>query len=312
MFDGLCFSRLRFRMELERPREFRGPLGRMLHGVLGGGLRRVVCPCGDGVKCDRCPTSADCAYSYIFESPPPTGVRLRYANRKHPHPYVIEPPQDRTGATSDLSFDLVLVGRAMEYLHLFVPALGRVWLNGVGARLGAVEDLAAAEPRTVFIPGRGFVAPPGRLTWETVRHGYTGGRERLRIRFVRPALIQSKDRMVRRVLAFEVLLRALVRRLTWLGQYHCGIDPEFDKDRFYAPAEQVGIESSTLRWVQEQGQRHQPEDGLVGEVTYVGPWLEYLPILRLGEYLHVGKGTTIGLGRYEIVKREEGGGKREE
>ncbi|MEO0082693.1 MAG: CRISPR system precrRNA processing endoribonuclease RAMP protein Cas6 [candidate division WOR-3 bacterium] len=301
MFDGLYFSRLRFSLQLERPHKLREPLGRMLHGVLGSGLRRVVCPCGDGVRCDQCPTSADCAYSYIFESPPPKDTSLRYADRYHPHPYVIDPPPAGTDAVSEISFDVILVGRAIEYLPLVVLALERTRLGSVRARLREVADSAKAEPRAVFVAGRGFIAPPSRVCFEAMRQeGAAPGCERLTIRFVQPTLIQSQNRMVRRILRFETLLRALVRRLTRLGEYHCGIRPVLDKDRFYLAAEQVEIGSSSLRWEQEQGNRHQPADGLRGEVTYFGPLAEYLPILRMGEHLHVGKGTTIGLGRYEL------------
>jgi CRISPR/Cas system endoribonuclease Cas6 (RAMP superfamily) len=41
--------------------------------------------------------------------------------------------------------------------------------------------------------------------------------------------------------------------------------------------------------------------GFVGEVTFEGELGMFLPYLKLGEYLHVGKNAVFGNGWYEIV-----------
>jgi CRISPR/Cas system endoribonuclease Cas6 (RAMP superfamily) len=41
--------------------------------------------------------------------------------------------------------------------------------------------------------------------------------------------------------------------------------------------------------------------GFVGEITFVGNLALFLPLIRAGEILHVGKGTSFGLGRYEML-----------
>ncbi len=40
--------------------------------------------------------------------------------------------------------------------------------------------------------------------------------------------------------------------------------------------------------------------GFVGEVTFAGNIGPFIPLIKVGEILHVGKGTSFGLGRYEI------------
>jgi len=38
----------------------------------------------------------------------------------------------------------------------------------------------------------------------------------------------------------------------------------------------------------------------VGRAVYEGPLGDFLPLLLLGELIHVGKGTVFGQGRFEL------------
>ena len=40
--------------------------------------------------------------------------------------------------------------------------------------------------------------------------------------------------------------------------------------------------------------------GVVGTMTYEGEIGEFLPLLVLGSWVNVGKGTSLGLGRYAL------------
>ena len=42
--------------------------------------------------------------------------------------------------------------------------------------------------------------------------------------------------------------------------------------------------------------------GLRGEITFEGDLSPFMPLLRLGEKVHVGQGTGFGLGGYEIIE----------
>ena len=53
------------------------------------------------------------------------------------------------------------------------------------------------------------------------------------------------------------------------------------------------------------GRQHQHIEmgGLVGEVEYEADaeeWRRYWPLLAAGEWVHVGKGTVMGLGKYRL------------
>ena len=41
--------------------------------------------------------------------------------------------------------------------------------------------------------------------------------------------------------------------------------------------------------------------GFGGEVEYRGQILEFVSLLKLGEKVHVGKATGVGLGKYQVA-----------
>ena len=43
--------------------------------------------------------------------------------------------------------------------------------------------------------------------------------------------------------------------------------------------------------------------GFVGRVSYKGEMKRFFPFLRTGEYIHLGKATVFGLGKYEMIER---------
>ncbi len=41
--------------------------------------------------------------------------------------------------------------------------------------------------------------------------------------------------------------------------------------------------------------------GFVGDITFEGDIEPFMPIIKAGEVIHVGKGTGFGLGKYAIM-----------
>lgn len=125
------------------------------------------------------------------------------------------------------------------------------------------------------------------------------------LRFLTPTRLRFDEALVNH-LDFHVLIRNLLRRLSALSYFHCGHQLDLDFKGLIARAEQITTEKTELHWADwhrysNRQKRKIQMGGVIGQVTYRGPLAEFLPFLRLGELVHIGKGTVFGLGKYQMT-----------
>ena len=105
---------------------------------------------------------------------------------------------------------------------------------------------------------------------------------------------------------FHVLIRNLLRRISSLSYFHCGEKFQVDFKGLIEKAKAVNQTKSDIHWYDWKRYSTRQEEwmslgGVTGTVSYEGDISDFMPLLRLGEYVHVGKGTSFGLGKYEIL-----------
>jgi hypothetical protein len=133
--------------------------------------------------------------------------------------------------------------------------------------------------------------------------------ERVTLEFLTPTRLKHQGRWAKEGPPFHVLLRRLLDRVSSLSYFHCGQMFEADFRGLIERAGGVRIARAETRWEdwsRFSGRQKQRVEmgGLVGWATYSGDLSEYLPLLALGELVHVGKGTVFGNGRYVVGRRE--------
>lgn len=297
--------------------------GAALRGGFGSAFRRVVCALRRN-DCDGCLLKAQCVYAYIFETAPPkdTGIMGAGSYARVPHPFVIEPPLDgervfRPGET--LSFGLVLVGRAVEYLPYFIYAFEDLGRSGLGKgrgkfRLARVEECGAAvyssdEKRLSCGAVRELPLAPSLLKGGCRQAGALPCAGGVTLRFLTPLRIVSDDSPAAE-LPFHLLVRNLLRRVGLLYHFHCGgAEPSWDHLALIEKSMDVAVVHNDLRWwdwdrYSTRQHARIKMGGVVGEVTYGGDMAPFMPLLKAGEVLHLGKGTSMGLGKYQILMAE--------
>lgn len=272
--------------------------GSALRGGFGHTFKRLACT--QPWPCDKvCRAGNACAYGYIFETTPPENTQVLRNLENIPRPFIIEPPKDtRTtvAAGETLTFGLTLIGRSMAYHRSFEAVfreLGRVGLGKPPGRYELVSMALTAEVDSAQLLTLAASLPTERLTLDFLTH----------------TPIKFRGNWLRQGPPFQALIQNLLGRLSSLSYFHCGQPFETDFRGLIDRAAEVRIVQSDSRWEdwsRYSGRQQQRIEmgGLVGPVTYEGDLSHYLPLLVLGELIHVGKGTVFGNGQYRIVRGE--------
>lgn len=303
--------------------------GSTFRGGFGHAFKRVACVLKDK-ECSECLLRSKCIYSYVFETPPPEDTHILRKYPTAPHPFIIEPPLDTRRLYEpgeELKFGLVLIGRAIDYLPYFIYTFEELGRIGIGKGRGKYElrevrvegrtrGGEGREGRTGEVIYRGdtktlsskyrLITGHDLLVKEDSRIPHLGSR--IILLFLTPTRLKYEESLTSE-LEFHILLRNLLRRISLLSYFHCGKRLEIDFRGMIEKARKIRTRDRELKWVDWERYSARQETrlkmgGFVGSITFEGELEEFLPVLRLGELVHVGKGTSFGLGQYRIESVE--------
>jgi len=289
--------------------------GSTFRGGFGTVFKKVVCVNREE-ECKNCLLNARCPYCYVFETP--RDEETDFISTHLPHPYVLEPPLENKCLYLPgevFSINLILFGKAIDYLPYFLFVMEELGRNGIGKGRGRfllqrVENLSHpsdVQGRTVF------EAKSRRIFGEILIRTFldisnevpsnTG--QTLILHFLTPCRITYKNRLATPCdFNFLVLMKNLLRRIHLLG-VHGGSGMRIDYETLLAQAEDVRIEENGLCWYdwERYSARQQSRmkfGGFKGKVAFKGEISPFLPYIKWGEYLHIGKETSFGLGKYTM------------
>ena len=327
MLSELRLLRMRFGLEVAAPAELPIYKGDMLRRALLWHLAAMWCRqpkrCAQG-----CEAPADCLFGQLLEPlTQPTWAEpiRRLMGRTAPPAYVLWDGGDRrqqVAARDPFSFELTLIGdAAIGQFPAFIAAFLVAAEQGIGqprlrGRVQRVDVLAGtqstAQPLLLGHAWQGdpadeiFLRYVDAQAWSTaVAPATEQAITRLRLRFLSPLNVEMRGETVRQPY-FAAVARALVRRLRILSQAHgAGEWPQVEYGPLLDLADTVRLDHYDTAWVatSRHSQRGEmPLEGLAGQAWYSADadLRPLLPILWLGQWVHVGKAAVWGLGRYEV------------
>jgi hypothetical protein len=292
--------------------------GSTLRGGFGNAFRRISCALKEA-NCNNCLLRTSCPYAYIFETAPPPGSAALRNYESIPRPFVLEPPLEtkteyRPG--EKLAFNLILIGRATNYLPYFIVAFRELGELGIGKmrrkyRLAEIQAVGLnngesqlvyqAEDQLVRNTNLAIQIDQAELLRQKDEDKTL---TRLGLDFLTITRIKFEENYVHHI-ELHMLIRSLLRRLSSLAYFHHGWELELDFTGLIERAAEVRLVSDGTRWVDWERYSSRQDNkvnmgGLVGMVEYEGCLDEFLPLLRIGELVHVGKGAVFGMGKYEF------------
>lgn len=283
--------------------------GSTLRGGFGHAFRKMVCTQGP-IDCRDCTLKAACPYPYIFETAPFEGAQQLRTYGDVPRPFVIDPLDTRGEYRKgeSFSFQLTLIGRAIDYLPYFLVSFRELGEMGIGKRRGRfrLTHVRSDDGESIYDGDTQMVHNLNNaLSFDDIRRETESSpTDELTLRLITPTRITHEGTLTDQ-LPFHVFWRRLIGRISALAYFHCGESLEMDFKGLIEKAMSVQMRDSTLCWkdwtrYSSRQDRKMQLGGLVGRVTFVGDLAEFVPFVALGAYLHVGKNATFGLGKYRV------------
>ncbi|MDI1471295.1 MAG: CRISPR system precrRNA processing endoribonuclease RAMP protein Cas6 [Thermodesulfovibrio sp.] len=284
--------------------------GSTFRGGFGNVFKKIACPLRFS-ECKDCILRENCVYVYIFETIPNEKAQILNMNKyeKIPHPFIIEPPENTENLIpvgQTITFNLILIGRAIDYIPYFIYVFEELGKIGIGKGRGKYK-LQKVQVNEQTIYKKGILKKiPSQVLELPVKFKPSDKKDILKIKIYTPVRIKYQRKFCSE-LDFHILIRNLLRRLTLLSFFHCSENPDIQYKEMIFHAENVRTLSSNLSWYDWERYSTRQETrmklgGVIGEITYEGDITPFMPYLRAGEIFHIGKGTSFGLGKYQIIK----------
>ncbi|MGY4878187.1 CRISPR system precrRNA processing endoribonuclease RAMP protein Cas6 [Vreelandella aquamarina] len=312
----LPVARYRLTLRADAPFRLTGYPGAMLRGAWGHALRRLACSTASPV-CQGCPVRQQCRYTQLFEPLPDT---TKGAARDIPPPYIVQAAlaRPREMAVGDTwAFEMVLFGKALEELPLIIWAWQMAAQAGLGDQqtpmsLVRVDYQPAVGPeQTVWEAGSTTLVststraprlephhPALSLASASPERVLTGGR----LNVLTPMRLQHKGRICEpHQLNADILLSSLWRKLELYLEHYVGLTLPAMPSREGILLQPLSL--ARQRWERHSRRQHKAMrlDGMVGTLSLHGPLEAWWPVLWLGQYTHLGKNTSFGLGQYQLA-----------
>ena len=313
--------RVRFTLETLSPICMGYLPGSTIFGALKSLLRPRVCITGKPT-CKDCPVIAQCHYGTFFESRGNTIKGYKKGFEHAPRPFILHFPHSNSIGTivkagTQLVFDLILLGNAVEVFPALYAAFRRIEYNGLGAdrkqgefgrvRIVSVEKVEKGITESILDPES--LLKTEKLVQKDL--GYlisfpNSNSTNCILKFQTPLRISYLNKWVgTSQFEFHHLIRALTRRIDTLLRFYGKAEGLEGASELVEKSNAVKVARRRLKWYMvnrysnQQKQKH-PADGLMGEIELEGDLGTFMPLLKVGEWIHAGKNTTMGMGQYRV------------
>ena len=301
-------SRYRFSGVVQRPLQLPEYAGSALRGSFGHALRTLACSTR-AKTCDGCMLIHSCPYTTTFQPPKKQGGSLSL--NTPPVPYILAPPPWGTQSLKSgqrLDFHFTLIGHSTRHLALIILAWKYALQHGLGTGMIGTADLETIHHctdngETLIWKGSSILDHSNFIALSDKPL-----RSPLRLNLATPLRLQENgSALPPSKITAKVLLMALVRRASILAE-HYGSGKLFSPQEFIQMAEvaqeiKITHDLCWRDWTRHSSRQNRTMQlgGVIGRITLDGDLSLFINLLQLGQWLHVGKEASFGLGRYQIM-----------
>ncbi len=297
----------RFEFSAPAPLQLPAYAGSAWRGAFGHALKKTVCVVRN-TPCNQCMLKSSCAYSYIFETPPPANVSKMRKYNASPHPFVLQFPKSTDPTGNGLyAINMQVFGHGQRFFPYIVHAMQRAGRDGIGGQRQVLElqliqqILPDGQQATIFQSGQLNPVSPAETPKLPAMPNH------IEIKIHTPIRIkQQGHNLNQQTFNFGGFFGNLLRRISMLSYFHTDTPLETDFAALSQQARTVNFDHQDIRWYDwtRYSSRQQTEmnmGGIIGSLSLDMQQKEiFWPYLWLGQWTHVGKATSMGLGHYSI------------
>ena len=273
-----------------------------VRGGFGHVFRRITC-INKGEDCDKCQFNETCIFRFVFDTQPPENtIRMRKYN-KIPRPFTLSvvPEGDRT-----FIVNVKLFGDSIKYLPYFVNSfmtLGKIGLGRERTEFELGEVVDVTSEKLLFKDGKHTKNRPIARKFNLNLHEGCNS-EKVKINLISPLSIRKNGKELFRIDVVSFIM-TMLRRIGNLCYFHQGIEIEIDYKALKKKAAGLElIEDNTYPVNRNRFSTRQKRSismgGLLGNFVVMGDLSGIINYLKLGEIIHVGRGTTFGQGKFKM------------
>jgi hypothetical protein len=255
-------------------------------------------------SCDSCSRHESCGWNLVFGQTLSSDPSALKRFQKPPLPFMFTFPSSHAPAdrTTEIECGLVVIGQAISCLDMLLegfrdillPLAAEVLLIGARDYQGMVHPLGDGMgincPESLVVLSIHDVME-NRLLMDTCLHIQLLSPLRL---FEDGHLLDNFD--------FSRFARSLLRRVSSLAYYYGRYEFTCDYKELASQAEAVICTDNHFIPATDRNRRMA---GLRGHGRFQGDLSGLLPFLVAGVYVHTGKGSSFGMGAYELLACQE-------
>lgn len=275
--------------------------GSMWRGAFGHALKEFYC-CGEKSH------TKDCIYSALFEPMPDHYQAFGLRKKQNPPRSILfKSSKNRPNVLKErdlFSFSLILVGSSNQKIAMVIEGVSKALHQGIGKGKGAAElqevSVVICNKSYLIYKDENYFKIPETSAFVYQPTSY----DLVKVRLVTPLCVKTKAE-----LEPSLFLMNIIRRISLLQRCYTSNEVDYDFAYLKQLSTQVHMQKEVhlthwKRWSERQ-KKVQMLYGWMGELTFSGDALtELLPFLHLGQWLHTGKMTSMGMGQYELQYME--------
>ena len=280
-------------------------LGSFIRGNFGMYLKKTICPFGMRRSCENCLIQKKCFYAEIFESQSDTST----SGRNIPHPFVIDVLEEDDmdeKKNGDLSFDIILFGPALKNYEFFILVFSEMGKKGIGKNRIKCQHVIidSHEGHVIYSSEKEKILRSPKIS--TFEFSAKEPTNHLKVTYLSPLRLK-RERVFVTTPDFESLIRSSLRRLFYLEE-HYGTVTDLPTKEIIEESTKVKTAATDLRWVQRVRYSNRRKyrmnlGGLMGTQEFEGIILPlHIDLLRFASIFHLGKSSTFGHGKIEVIK----------